>query len=67
MNNQAKLFKANEAKTGVDFLPLDCRAAPSKREIISGSHRRFVIINGDDFGFSRSVNRGIIEAHERGY
>lgn len=65
MNNQAKLLKA-EAKMESDFLPLDCCAAPSKREIISPSHRRFVIINGDDFGLSRSVNRGIIEAHERG-
>lgn len=32
----------------------------------SQSHRRFIIINGDDFGFSSGVNRGIIEAHERG-
>jgi chitin disaccharide deacetylase len=27
---------------------------------------RLVIVNADDFGFSRGVNRGIIEAHERG-
>ncbi len=27
---------------------------------------RFAIINGDDFGFSRSVNQGIIQAHEQG-
>jgi hopanoid biosynthesis associated protein HpnK len=27
---------------------------------------RRVIVNGDDFGFSRGVNRAIIEAHERG-
>ncbi|BAZ51623.1 YdjC-like protein [Nostoc sp. NIES-4103] len=28
--------------------------------------RRFVIINGDDFGFSRGVNQAIIQAHEQG-
>jgi hypothetical protein len=27
---------------------------------------RLVIVNADDFGFTRGVNRGIIEAHERG-
>lgn len=27
---------------------------------------RYVIVNADDFGLSRSVNRGVIEAHERG-
>ncbi len=36
------------------------------REINFQSRRRLVIINGDDFGFSNGVNRGIIEAHERG-
>jgi chitin disaccharide deacetylase len=30
------------------------------------SHRRFIIINGDDFGFSHGVNQGIIKAHEDG-
>lgn len=32
----------------------------------SGPQRRFVIINGDDFGFSKGVNRAIIKAHEQG-
>ena len=27
---------------------------------------RLVIVNADDFGLSRGVNRGIVEAHERG-
>ncbi|MEO8892656.1 MAG: hopanoid biosynthesis-associated protein HpnK [Coleofasciculaceae cyanobacterium] len=27
---------------------------------------RFIIINGDDFGFSHGVNQGIIKAHEQG-
>ncbi len=27
---------------------------------------RFLIVNADDFGMSRAVNRGIIEAHEQG-
>jgi chitin disaccharide deacetylase len=27
---------------------------------------RYLIVNADDFGYSRGVNRGIIEAHERG-
>ncbi|HEY9821784.1 MAG TPA: hopanoid biosynthesis-associated protein HpnK [Candidatus Sericytochromatia bacterium] len=39
-------------------------AVPSKREV--NSQRRFVIINGDDFGISSGMNRAIIEAHERG-
>lgn len=30
------------------------------------SHRRFLVINGDDFGFSHGVNQGIIKAHEDG-
>lgn len=30
------------------------------------SHPRFMIINGDDFGFSHGVNQGIIKAHEQG-
>lgn len=30
------------------------------------SHRRFIIINGDDFGFSNGVNQAIIKAHEQG-
>jgi predicted glycoside hydrolase/deacetylase ChbG (UPF0249 family) len=28
--------------------------------------KRFLIVNADDFGLSEGVNRGIIEAHERG-
>ncbi|MBI3874558.1 MAG: ChbG/HpnK family deacetylase [Verrucomicrobia bacterium] len=28
--------------------------------------KRFLIVNADDFGLSAGVNRGIIEAHERG-
>ena len=27
---------------------------------------RYLIVNGDDFGASRGVNRGILEAHDRG-
>ena len=27
---------------------------------------RYVIVNADDFGYSRGINRGIIESHERG-
>jgi len=27
---------------------------------------KYVIVNGDDFGASRGINRGIVEAHERG-
>ncbi len=30
------------------------------------SHKRFVVINGDDFGLSSAVNHAIIEAHDRG-
>jgi hopanoid biosynthesis associated protein HpnK len=33
---------------------------------LSRSRRRFVVINGDDFGFSSGVNQGIIKAHEQG-
>ncbi len=27
---------------------------------------KYLIVNGDDLGASRGVNRGIIEAHQRG-
>jgi len=30
------------------------------------AHKRFLIVNADDFGQSLGVNRGIIEAHEHG-
>jgi len=42
------------------------RQAVSSHEAIARSHRRFIIINGDDFGFSSGVNRAIIKAHEQG-
>ncbi len=38
----------------------------SERDAVSRSHRRFAIVNGDDFGLSSGLNRAIIEAHERG-
>src|SRR5262245_55874740 len=28
--------------------------------------RRYLIVNADDFGYSEGVNRGIVEAHQRG-
>src|ERR1041385_4008281 len=31
-----------------------------------GALMKFLIVNADDFGASRGINRGIIEAHERG-
>ena len=46
----------NQAKTLVTL----------ERETVSRSHRRFIIVNGDDFGLSFGLNRAIIEAHERG-
>ena len=30
------------------------------------SDRRLLVVNADDFGFTHDVNRGIVEAHERG-
>ncbi|MGH7556636.1 MAG: carbohydrate deacetylase [Gemmatimonadota bacterium] len=30
------------------------------------SDRRYLVVNADDFGMSRAVNCGVIEAHERG-
>lgn len=30
------------------------------------NHVRLLIVNADDFGYSRGVNSGIVEAHERG-
>lgn len=38
----------------------------SSPQVVTKSNRRFLIINGDDFGFSCGVNRAIIQAHERG-
>jgi chitin disaccharide deacetylase len=35
-------------------------------QVFSPPRQRFVIINGDDFGFSRGVNQAIIKAHEQG-
>ncbi len=35
-------------------------------ESISVPRRRFMIVNGDDFGFSHGVNQAIIQAHEQG-
>src|SRR4051794_39741974 len=31
-----------------------------------GEMQRYLIVNADDFGQSRGVNAGIVEAHERG-
>jgi chitin disaccharide deacetylase len=33
---------------------------------MTGAPTRFLIVNADDFGLSEGVNRGIIDAHERG-
>lgn len=30
------------------------------------THRKYLIVNADDFGRSRGINRGIFETHERG-
>lgn len=38
----------------------------SSPQVVTKSNRRFLIINGDDFGFSCGVNQAIIQAHERG-
>ena len=43
--------------------PLD--GAPLPREASHG-FETVLIVNADDFGLSEGVNRGIIEAHERG-
>jgi predicted glycoside hydrolase/deacetylase ChbG (UPF0249 family) len=32
----------------------------------TASHVKYLIVNGDDFGASSGINRGIVEAHERG-
>ncbi len=34
--------------------------------IIAGAHQRMVIFNADDFGMSEEIDRGILEAHDRG-
>jgi len=40
------------------------KSGPLPRD--ESSPRRRAIINGDDYGFSRGVNKAIIEAHQRG-
>lgn len=45
---------------------LQTPSTSSKPEDVVRSRRRFMIINGDDFGFSSGVNQAIIEAHQRG-
>src|SRR5712692_5001656 len=42
----------------------DRRSGPSA--MTNGEAKRALIVNADDFGQSFGVNRGIIEAHERG-
>lgn len=49
-----------------NYFPHSPFPVSSKPEVSSQSHRRFVIVNGDDFGISSGVNRAIIEAHQRG-
>jgi chitin disaccharide deacetylase len=34
--------------------------------VTNREEKRYLIVNADDFGQSRGINRGIIEAHERG-
>ncbi|HEY9606321.1 MAG TPA: hopanoid biosynthesis-associated protein HpnK [Allocoleopsis sp.] len=45
---------------------LQTPSASSKPEDVVRSRRRYMIINGDDFGFSSGVNQAIIDAHQRG-
>lgn len=33
---------------------------------MDGTRMKYLIVNGDDFGMSRGINRGIIAAHEHG-
>src|SRR5436190_23980393 len=42
------------------------RATTSSEAPHLSAMRRAVIVNADDFGQSAGINRGIIEAHERG-
>ncbi len=42
------------------------RAAPIRRPPSMSASSRYLIVNADDLGASAGVNRGILEAHERG-
>jgi predicted glycoside hydrolase/deacetylase ChbG (UPF0249 family) len=47
-------------------LSADRAAGRLGREGVVGETRKALIVNGDDFGFTRDVNAGIVEAHQRG-
>lgn len=53
-------------KGGYYFKDANRNDLMTQNSSISRSRRRFVTINGDDFGFSSGVNQGIIKAHEQG-
>ncbi len=50
----------------MNMTDIQARVSPTSQSDRQPSRRRFMIINGDDFGFSSGVNRAIIEAHTSG-
>src|SRR5206468_2930594 len=48
---------------GIKFTPSMCSSSETNK---GGPADKLVVVNADDLGLSPGVNRGIIEAHERG-
>src|ERR1700722_19032593 len=53
-------------KVGAVTMELDRPDHGRDCELLAPIRDRYVIVNADDFGQSRGINQGIIQAHEQG-
>jgi predicted glycoside hydrolase/deacetylase ChbG (UPF0249 family) len=62
-----RLISYSELPAAVEELRVHRPAALGRKAVTRPQgNPRFVIFNAEDFGCSRGINRGVIEAHERG-